>query len=115
MPVDPVDDDYEERVLAVVESIPPGYVMSYGDVAEYVGTGGPRQVGRVMSQGAGGAVPWWRVVHADGSLTPSLTDEALARLRADDTPLRGSRVDMRRARWDGRPVPVADVKSRPRR
>ena len=106
MPADPADDDYEERVLAVVESIPPGYVMSYGDIAEYVGTGGPRQVGRVMSRGAGGAVPWWRVVHADGSLTPGLTDEALARLRADDTPLRGERVDMRRARWDGRRVDV---------
>jgi alkylated DNA nucleotide flippase Atl1 len=98
-------DDYEERVLATVESIPPGCVMSYGDVAEYVGRGGPRQVGRVMSRG-GGSVPWWRVVHADGSLTPELAEEALARLREDDTPLRGSRVDMRRARWDGRPVDV---------
>lgn len=104
-PAPAADDDYEERVLAAVEAIPPGLVMSYGDVAEYVGTGGPRQVGRVMSH-AGGSVPWWRVVHADGSLTPGLTDEALARLREDDTPLRGERVDMRRARWDGRPPDV---------
>jgi alkylated DNA nucleotide flippase Atl1 len=103
--------DYEERVLTVVESIPVGAVMSYGDIAEYVGSGGPRQVGRVMSM-SGGSVPWWRVVHADGSPAPGIEDEAIARLREDDTPLRpdGARVDMRRARWDGR----AAVRSRPR-
>ncbi|HUR04803.1 MAG TPA: MGMT family protein, partial [Nonomuraea sp.] len=39
---------FAERVLDVVESIPPGMVMSYGDIAEYLGEGGPRQVGQVM-------------------------------------------------------------------
>jgi alkylated DNA nucleotide flippase Atl1 len=99
-------DDFEERVLAVVEAIPPGRVMSYGDIAEYVGEGGPRQVGRVMS-GSGGSVPWWRVLHADGSPPQGHESEALAQLLADGTPLRpgGERVDMSRARWDGRPVP----------
>jgi hypothetical protein len=44
------------------------------------------------------------VLHADGSPPAGLEQEALARLREDDTPLRadGTRVDMRRARWDGR-------------
>jgi alkylated DNA nucleotide flippase Atl1 len=105
MPVDRSSDhpDYEERVLAVVALIPPGRVMSYGDVAEYLGSGGPRQVGRVMSRG-GGDVPWWRVIRADGSPPPGHEAECLAQLRAEATPLRpdGTRVDMRRARWDGR-------------
>ena len=58
----------------MVEAIPPGRVMSYGDIAEYLGEGGPRQVGRVMALWGGG-VPWWRVIHADGSLLDgSLTD-----------------------------------------
>jgi alkylated DNA nucleotide flippase Atl1 len=35
--------------------------------AEYLGQGGPRQVGRVMALWGGG-VAWWRVIHADGSL-----------------------------------------------
>ena len=89
-------------MLSAVERIPSGRVMSYGDVAEYVGVGGPRQVGRVMA-GSGGAVPWWRVLHADGSFATGLADEALTHLRAEGTPLRpaGDRVDMRRARWDG--------------
>ena len=93
---------YVEAVLAVVEAIPPGRVMSYGDIAEYVGSGGPRQVGRVMSE-YGGGVPWWRVVRTDGSLPPSHEGEGLDLLRAEGTPMRpgGDHIDMRRARWDG--------------
>lgn len=98
---------FAERVLAVVESIPAGRVMSYGDIAEYVGDGGPRQVGRVMSQWGGG-VPWHRVVHADGSPATCHDGKALFLLRQEGTPLRGTRVDMRAARWLGslaRPAP----------
>lgn len=61
--------EYAERVLDVAERIPPGRVMTYGDVAEWLQEGGPRQVGRVMAL-YGGAVPWWRVVRADGVLLP---------------------------------------------
>ncbi len=96
--------DFAERVLDVVESIPPGRVLSYGDIAEYLGEGGPRQVGRVMSMW-GGAVPWWRVIRADGSPPSGLEVRALQHYAAEATPLRGgtgtSRVDMARARWDG--------------
>ncbi|GAA2651791.1 MGMT family protein [Nonomuraea recticatena] len=89
---------YGERVLDVVERIPSGQVMAYGDIAEYLGEGGPRQVGTVMSTWGGG-VPWWRVVHADGTAAAGLLDRALAHWREEDTPLRGEKVDMRRARW----------------
>ncbi|WP_393916216.1 MGMT family protein [Halostreptopolyspora alba] len=94
--------DFAERVLDVVERIPPGRVMSYGDIAEYLGESGPRQVGRVMSVW-GGAVPWWRVIRADGSPPPGLEVEALRRYATEATPLRpgSGRVDMARARWDG--------------
>ncbi len=101
--------DYAERVLEVAELIPPGRVMTYGDVAEWLGAGGPRQVGRVMAL-YGGAVPWWRVVRADGRLLPGHESRALAHYREEATPLRDAahadatrlpRIDMRRARWDG--------------
>jgi alkylated DNA nucleotide flippase Atl1 len=98
--------DYASRVLDVVEAIPPGRVMSYGDVAEYLGEGGPRQVGRVMALWGGG-VAWWRVIHADGSLLARHERTALARYRDEGTPMRlgtdgrPGRVDMRRARWSG--------------
>src|SRR5579875_744833 len=98
-------DDFAARVLDVVESIPPGRVMSYGDIAGYLRRGpGPRQVGRVMSA-YGGAVPWWRVIHADGTPAPGHDLAALAHYLAEGTPLRSAgppvRVDMRRARWPG--------------
>lgn len=99
--------EFAERVLDVVDVIPPGRVMSYGDVAEYLGDGGPRQVGQVLAQWGGG-VAWWRVIHADGTPPPGHESAALARYRDEGTPLRHGtggrpgRVDMRRARWDGR-------------
>ena len=88
---------YVEAVLRVVEQIPPGRVASYGDVARAVGRGGPRQVGLVMSR-YGAAVPWWRVVRADGRPVAGLADDALRRLRAEGTPVRGLRVAMSAAR-----------------
>ena len=93
---------YEEQVLDVVARIPPGRVLSYGDIAEYLGAGGPRQVGQVLSRGEAD-VPWWRVVHADGSPPPGKEEECLRRLRDEAVPVRpdGTRVVMRLARWDG--------------
>jgi alkylated DNA nucleotide flippase Atl1 len=96
--------EYAEQVLDVVEQIPQGQVLAYGDIAALLGEGGPRQVGTVMSR-YGSDVPWWRVVRADGRPVQGLQTEALARLRAEGTPLVGGalagvRVDMRRARWD---------------
>jgi Predicted methylated DNA-protein cysteine methyltransferase len=98
-----VRPEYVERVLQVVERIPPGRVMSYGDIAEYVGEGGPRQVGRVMALWGGG-VPWWRVIRSDGSPPRGHEQQCLRRWREEGTPMRGARADMRLARWDGRSV-----------
>jgi len=93
-----VDSDFGERVLDLVERIPAGRVMSYGAIAEWVGQGGPRQVGTVMAR-YGGGVPWHRVVTANGRTPPGHEVEALRRLRAEGTPLRGDHVDMKRAAW----------------
>ena len=76
--------DYAERVLDVADRIPPGRVMTYGDVAEWLEEGGPRQVGRVMAL-YGGAVPWWRVIRADGVLLPGHELEALGHYREEGT------------------------------
>lgn len=91
---------YVERVFDVVDRIPAGRVMAYGDIAEWLGDGGPRQVGTAMAR-YGGAVTWWRVVRSDGGFLPGHEREALANYREEGTPLRpdGSRIDMARARW----------------
>ncbi|WP_308290565.1 MGMT family protein [Streptomyces marispadix] len=105
----PALPEFAERVLDVADRIPPGRVMTYGDIAEWLEEGGPRQVGRVMAL-YGGAVPWWRVVRADGVLLAGQERAAVEHYRAEGTPLREAgraaeghvpRIDMRRARWDG--------------
>ena len=80
----------------IVLQIPRGRVMSYGDIAELLGTG-PRQIGRVMTMLAG--VPWHRVVRADGTPASCHDGEADRLLRAEETAMSGSRVDMAKARW----------------
>jgi alkylated DNA nucleotide flippase Atl1 len=109
-------DDYSARVLDLVDAIPPGQVMSYGDIAEYLGEGGPRQVGRVMSRYGGGA-PWWRVIHSDGTPPPGHDAQALRHYMAEHTPLRSAarpvRVDMGEARWTGPPGPEPAGRWRP--
>jgi alkylated DNA nucleotide flippase Atl1 len=103
-----MDEGYIELVLSTVEQIPAGQVASYGDIAELVGIGGPRLVGRVMSL-HGSGVPWWRVVRADGRPVRGLEEQALELLRRDGTPLHDDRVDMRAARMR----PSADPDTRP--
>ena len=92
-------EEYVERVLSLVEQVPRGRVTTYGALADAVGAGGPRQVGRVMSQ-YGGSVPWWRVVRADGTLPLCHDGTARAHHLDEGTPFRPTgRVDLRAAMW----------------
>lgn len=94
--------EYVEEVLALVERIPEGKVMSYGAIADVLadasGRNSARQVGTIMAR-HGGGVPWHRVVASNGRLAPGHEQEARRRLLGDGVPLKGDRVDMARARW----------------
>ena len=96
--------EYVEEVLALVERIPEGKVMSYGAIADALaeasGRNSARQVGTIMAR-HGGAVPWHRVVSSAGRLPPGHEQEACRLLLADGVPLRGDHVDMARASWPG--------------
>ena len=87
-----------ERVLCAVECIPTGRVVSYGDLAELVGTSA-RRVGAIMAS-AGSGVPWWRVVNASGRLSGHLVAEASRRWADEGTPAVDGRCVMSRARVD---------------
>ncbi|WP_189080111.1 MGMT family protein [Mangrovihabitans endophyticus] len=94
--------EYVEEVLALVERIPPGRVMSYGALADALaersGRNSARQVGTIMAR-HGGGVPWHRVVTSSGRMPPGHEREARQRLLSEGVPLRGDRVDMARAQW----------------
>lgn len=92
---------YAREVLDLVDRIPPGRVMTYGDVAEMHGRGSARAVGAVMAD-HGREVPWHRVVQASGRPAEPYVEQALALLAAEGCPLAGERVVMSSARWDGR-------------
>jgi alkylated DNA nucleotide flippase Atl1 len=93
-------DEMIERVLSVIERIPPGKVLTYGDVAELADAPGPRHVGHVLAQ-QGDAVPWWRVLRADGTPAPHIRERQLRLLREEGAAMTpyGQSVDLRRARW----------------
>lgn len=78
--------DFVSRVLEVVGSIPPGRVMTYGDVAAVLGSRGARAVGTVMAR-YGSEVAWWRVVRASGHPPVAHEARALEHYEAEGTPL----------------------------
>jgi alkylated DNA nucleotide flippase Atl1 len=84
--------DRTADVLARVREIPEGFVRTYGDVSP----GAPRFAGTVLSETHDPAVPWHRVVRADGSLAKGARQRAL--LEAEGVPFRGERVDLADAR-----------------
>ena len=95
-----------DRVLAVVDQVPPGRVVTYGDVGKVAGCG-PRQVGQIMSR-YGAVVAWWRVLRADGRPPHAHEDEAMANYWAEATPLCAERVDLARARFVLAPLPTPE-------
>jgi alkylated DNA nucleotide flippase Atl1 len=92
-------EEYVEAVLVAVEAIPAGRVATYGDIAAYVGQGGPRQVGAVMRE-YGGGVPWWRVIRASGVPADEVSDDQLQLLRGDGVRVTDGKVNLRQSRWD---------------
>ena len=82
---------FVERVRRVVAAVPPGQVVTYGEVAEEVGSpGAARAVGNVMARSDG--LPWWRVVTGTGRLVPGHQAEQARRLGAEGVSVRNGRV-----------------------
>jgi alkylated DNA nucleotide flippase Atl1 len=95
-------EDFVSRVLEAVDAIPPGKVMTYGDVAAAIGSRAARAVGQVMAY-YGSEVPWWRVVRASGHPAAGHESRALEQYRVEGTPITRTaagtwRVDLARAR-----------------
>lgn len=78
----PHGDDFEAAVTAVLHSLLPGEVVTYGEVAGEAGfPGAARAVGNLLRGSEG--LPWWRVVNSSGRLVPG-HEEQQARLLAEE-------------------------------
>ena len=94
-----MDDVLVEKVLRAVELVPPGRVVSYGDLGALVGTG-PRHVGTILRE-FGSGVAWWRVVSAAGDPPLHKREQAFEHWDEEGLPVkangRGCRMTEHRA------------------
>jgi len=100
------------RLYAALAQIPPGCVMSYGELAAQAGLGrAARWVGRVLAQLPDDSrLPWHRVLRADGRLglaadNPSAREQC-ERLRTEGVLVENGRVNRRRYRLPSPPAPL---------
>ncbi len=97
--------NFRDQVLHIIGSVPPGQVVTYGQVAALAGfPRRPRQVGQVLKN-CPLDVPWQRVVGAGGQLRLQPVDAQAELLRAEGVAVLGARVDLRHYQW--RPGPLA--------
>ncbi|WP_010502366.1 MGMT family protein [Paenibacillus elgii] len=61
---------FSQRVIEIIQGIPEGYVMTYGQIAGLAGSPrGARQVVRILHSSSGKhGLPWHRVVNAQGEI-----------------------------------------------
>jgi len=93
--------------LAIIRSIPPGWVMSYGAIARRAGL--PRHARHVAKALQGlpddAGVPWWRVVNGEGRIAARGLDghDDLQKvlLEAEGITFVNGRIDLRIFSWAG--------------
>ncbi len=76
-------------MLAAIQALEPGEVVTYGEVAARAGRpGAARAVGNILSRAEG--LPWWRVVRAGGHLAKG--DRQADLLRREGVAAGGGRI-----------------------
>ena len=102
-------------VYRIVRRVPPGRVVTYGEIAARVGRpGGARAVGQAMRV-CPADIPWHRVVNARGGISARAPQSGMVtqriRLEHEGVAFRAGRVVLARHRW--RPGPAAGPPRRP--
>ncbi|HEY0495354.1 MAG TPA: MGMT family protein [Kutzneria sp.] len=93
-----MDEALHERMREAIKDVPAGRVSTYGDIAAMVGAPSPRMVGALLSED-GHDLPWHRILRANGTPSPHIAAEQLARLRAEGVLADGQRVNLKKYRW----------------
>lgn len=99
--------DFQQAIIKVVGLVPYGKVVSYGQIAAFIGSPrAARQVGWAMASiGEAPDFPWWRVVNKDGMITinnKAITPQLQKQLLEDEEVMVDDafRIDMKRYRYD---------------
>ncbi len=92
-----ITEEQVETVRALVASIPPGQVATYGDIADAAGLSSPRIVGWIMRTDSSD-LSWHRVIGASGRPAAHLATRQLELLRAEGVLATDGRVPLREYR-----------------
>lgn len=97
---------FTKKAIKVIQNIPTGKVMTYGQVASHAGSPrGARQVARLLhSMSAKYELPWHRVINAQGKISFQDTDNRRSQielLQAEGVDVCSSgKVDLKHYRHD---------------
>lgn len=99
-------DSFFHQVYELVRSVPPGKVVTYGQVARWLGkANGARAVGWAMrALPKGSDVPWQRVVNSRGELSLTSQGKDLQRALLESEGIQfddRGRIDLHESGWDG--------------
>ena len=98
-------EPFTQKVIAVIQRIPSGKVMTYGQIAAHAGSPkSARQVARLLhSMSVKYQLPWHRIINAEGKI--SILDEEHRNtqeelLRFEGVEIKGSKIDLTQFRFD---------------
>lgn len=91
--------DFPNRVLDIIRAVPPGQVVTYGQVAALAGyPRRARHVGKAL-RNCPSDVPWHRVLGAGGSVRLDPPQRQLELLRGEGVLTRTGRVSLKKYQW----------------
>jgi methylated-DNA-protein-cysteine methyltransferase-like protein len=98
--------DFQQRLVEVLNDIPEGSVVTYGQLADLAGSSGAaRAAGSAMKKDFAADYPCWRVVGSDGSLHESAIggpEEQHDRLKREGVEFEDeSTVDLETSQYSG--------------
>ncbi|MFT3714367.1 MAG: MGMT family protein [Gordonia sp. (in: high G+C Gram-positive bacteria)] len=92
-----VTEEQVELARELIQSVPPGEVTTYGDVAAHAGLSSPRLTAWILRTD-GHDLPWWRVIAASGRPSARPPERQLDRLAAEGVPVVDGRVVLKECR-----------------
>lgn len=98
---------FTERVVRMIQQIPPGRIMTYGQVAVAAGNPrGARQIARILhSMSEKHDLPWHRIINAQGGISTPIDREDKGSLQQELLESEGvefssdGKVDLNKYRW----------------
>jgi methylated-DNA-protein-cysteine methyltransferase-like protein len=98
-----VNDDFKQRIYALVAQIPKGRVMTYGQLAALAGSPYAARIVGGIAHWGNPDLPWQRVVKKDGSLAegyPGGTEGHRAALEAEGVEFNNEyKLDINKLLW----------------